>query len=196
MKVDIVIGGVGGQGSVLASRALARAAMAEGLSVRTSEVIGMAQREGMVTSHVRMGKKLYGAIIPDGAADYLVGLELAETVRNLVKLRPGGTIVASTSTIVPPSVYMGLGKYQRDDLLQYIKQRDGRTLLLDASDLAGQAGSFRAVNAVLLGALAGAGELPFSPERLLEAVLEMLPEKLHETNRRAFELGRRSAGVF
>lgn len=195
MKVDIVIAGVGGQGSVLASRALALAAMAEGLAVRTSEVIGMAQREGMVTSHVRMGQDLYGALIPDGAADYLLGLELAETVRNLPKLRPGGLIITTTSAIVPASVHLGLSSYDSAALITYLKQKNRTALLLDAARLAGQAGSNRAANAVVLGALSRAGKLPFSPEQLLNSIIEMIPEKFQEINRRAFELGRCAAEV-
>lgn len=195
MKIDIVIAGVGGQGSVLASRALARAAIAEGLSVRTSEVIGMAQREGMVTSHVRMGHELYGAIIPDGAADYLIGLELAETVRNLPKLRPEGLVIATTSAIVPASVHLGLSSYDRAALIKYLRERNGNALLLDGAELARQAGHDRSINAAMLGVLSKAGKLPFSAEQLLRSILEMIPEKFHEINRRAFELGRRAAEV-
>lgn len=195
MKTDIVIAGVGGQGSVLASRALAHAAMAEGLPVRTSEVIGMAQREGMVTSHVRMGQGLYGAIIPDGAADFLLGLELAETVRCLPKLKPGGLVITTTSAIVPASVHLGLSTYDRSSLITYLTRKNGNALLFDAAELAAQAGHSRAANSVVLGALSSAGRLPFSPEQLVNSILEMIPGKLHEINRRAFELGRRAAEV-
>ncbi|MHB1041552.1 MAG: indolepyruvate oxidoreductase subunit beta [Eubacteriales bacterium] len=195
MKTDIVIAGVGGQGSVLASRALAHAAMAEGLPVRTSEVIGMAQREGMVTSHVRMGQGLYGSIIPDGAADFLLGLELAETVRCLPKLKPGGLVITTTSAIVPASVHLGLSTYDSASLITYLKRKNGNALLFDAVELAAQAGHGRAANSVVLGALSRAGRLPFSPEQLVNSILEMIPGKLHEINRRAFELGRRAAEV-
>jgi len=126
MNLDILISGVGGQGSVLASRALALAAMEQGLAVRTSEVIGMAQREGSVVSHVRIGEELYGAIIPDRRADFLLGLELAETARALNKLKPGGTVLAGTTTIVPATVQLGLSTYDREAITNYIKKQAGK----------------------------------------------------------------------
>lgn len=197
MKLDIVICGVGGQGSVLASRALARAAMEVGLSVRTSEVIGMAQREGPVTSHVRMGHVLHGGIVPDGGADVLLGLELAETVRGLVKLKSGGSVLAADTAIVPVSVYMGLSSYDRDALRAYLKERVGENLvLLDAEGLARRAGHRKTVNIVMLGALSALSVLPFAPELLLRVVLDAVPAKFREVNRRAFELGRQAMEGF
>lgn len=126
MNLDILISGVGGQGSVLASRALALTAMERGLAVRTSEVIGMAQREGSVVSHVRIGEELYGAIIPDRRADFLLGLELAETARALNKLKPGGIVLTGTTTIVPATVQLGLSTYDREAITNYIKKQAGK----------------------------------------------------------------------
>ena len=190
MKLDIVISGVGGQGSVLASRALASAAMENGLEVRTSEVIGMAQREGPVTSHVRIGDNLYGAIIPDREAEFLLGFELAETVRGLGKLRPGGTVIASTSTIVPVSVQLGASTYDKDALVRHIRDRSKNCVFLDVDELARRAGHPKTGNVVMLGALSVFSGLPFQPDQLLQAILSHVPEKLREINRRAFEMGR------
>jgi len=195
VKLDIVISGVGGQGSVLASRALARAAMESGLAVRTSEVIGMAQREGPVTSHIRMGDRLYGAIIPDRAADFLLGLELAETVRGLIKLKPGGTVIASLSAIVPVSVELGISKYDKDTLIQYLIEQNEKVFFLDLEELSRQSGHPRTGNAVMLGALSAFPGLPFKPEQLLRSLLSYLPQSLAEINRRAFEIGRRAVEV-
>lgn len=189
-KLDIVISGVGGQGSVLASRALARAAMDNGLEVRTSEVIGMAQRGGPVTSHIRMGDRLYGAIIPDHGAQYLLGLELAEAVRGLNKLKPGGTVIASTCAIVPVSVQLGLSNYNVEELKEHLKERAGQVTFLDVPDISRRAGHPKAGNVVILGALSTLPGLPFSPDQLLQSVLSHVPEKLKDINKHAFELGR------
>lgn len=195
MKLDIVISGVGGQGSVLASRALAQAAMNSGLEVRTSEVIGMAQREGPVTSHVRMGNRLYGAIIPDFEADFLLGFELAETVRALGKLKTGGTIIASMTTIVPVSVQLGLSNYDLGALKECLSEQAGRITFLDIDALSRRAGHPKTGNVVVLGAFSAMPGLPFTPEVLLQAVLDCVPERLRELNTRAFELGRKAMGV-
>ena len=169
MNLDILISGVGGQGSVLASRALALAAMEQGLAVRTSEVIGMAQREGSVVSHVRIGEELYGAIIPDRRADFLLGLELAETARALNKLKPGGTVLASTTTIVPATVQLGLSTYDREAITDYIKKQAGKVFFLDLGVLSRRAGHPRTANVVILGARSL--RAAFRAEQLLRAIL-------------------------
>lgn len=195
MKLDIVISGVGGQGSVLASRAMALTAMENGLTVRTSEVIGMAQREGPVTSHVRMGDELYGSIIPDQEADFLLGLELAETVRSLNKLKPGGTIITSTSTIIPVSVQLGLSSYDKPAFINLLEERAKRVVFLDLDDLSNQAGHPKTGNVIILGAFSAVPELPFGPDQLLRTVLKLIPDKLKDINSRAFEIGRKAMEV-
>lgn len=193
-KTDIVIAGVGGQGNLLASRILARAAVTAGLEVRTSESIGMAQREGPVNSHVRLGLGLSGPLIPDRAADILIGLELAETVRTLPKLKDGGRVVTSTTVIKPITVTMGVSSYQVDELMTYLRQTLPGTLFIDAGDVARQAGNVKAANTVLLGALSTLdGVLPFNHEDLYAALMATIPAKLAEVNRRAFTLGREAA---
>jgi indolepyruvate ferredoxin oxidoreductase beta subunit len=189
MKLDIVITGVGGQGNVLASRILAQAAMDAGYSVRTSEAIGMAQREGVVMSQVRIGEALNGAVIPDGEADVLLGFELAETVRGLPKLKNQGTVIANNKTIIPVSAALGICNYASKDLLNYLQTNVSNLSLFAATELAAQAGTAKATNIVLLGALAGTKLLPFNKEHLLERVLQAVPVKFREINRRAFELG-------
>ena len=195
MNLDILISGVGGQGSVLASRALALAAMEQGLAVRTSEVIGMARREGSAVSHVRIGEELYGAIIPDRRADFLLGLELAETARALNKLKPGGTVLASTTTIVPATVQLGLSTYDREAITDYIKKQAGKVFFLDLGVLSRRAGHPRTANVVILGALSTLPGLPFGPEQLLRAILRFVPEQFLDLNRRAFEIGRAAMEV-
>lgn len=195
MSLDIVITGVGGQGNVLASRVLARAAMDAGLEVRTSEAIGMAQREGVVISQVRIGGPLWGALIPEGGADVLLGFELAETVRGLSRLKPGGVVVASTAVVVPVTAALGLSAYYIDALRDYLRQNIKNLYLVDAGALAEEAGHPRTVNTVMLGAMAGLSLLPFAREHLLRTVLNAVPEAYRTINERAFDLGRRAVGV-
>lgn len=189
MKMDVIINGVGGQGVVLASRVIAQIGMEMGWAVRTSETIGMAQRDGSVTSQVRLGEKLYGALIPDGGADIILGFELAETVRALHKLAPGGMVIANTAKIIPPAVTLGRMEYREDEILAGLKEKAGRLILLDAHRLASQAGNYKTVNMVLLGVL-GAKQSLLPGERILETALSLLPEKLRDVNRKAFALGR------
>jgi indolepyruvate ferredoxin oxidoreductase beta subunit len=195
MNLDILISGVGGQGSVLASRALALTAMERGLAVRTSEVIGMAQREGSVVSHVRIGEELYGAIIPDRRADFLLGLELAETARALNKLKPGGIVLTGTTTIVPATVQLGLSTYDREAITNYIKKQAGKVFFLDLEELSRRAGHARTGNVVILGALSTLPGLPFGPDQMLQAILRFVPGQFLELNRRAFETGRAAMEV-
>lgn len=192
MKLDVVISGVGGQGSILASRALAGAAMANGLNVLTSEVIGMAQREGPVTSHIRIGNDLCGALIPDHEADFLIGLELSETVRSLGKLKPGGTVITSEMAIIPVSVQLGLSKYDRETYKRHIRERVKKAVFLDLEKLSHLAGNPRAGNVIIMGAFSTCPGLPLQPEQLLRSFLQLVPEKYKDINAHAFEIGRRA----
>ncbi|CCO09076.1 indolepyruvate oxidoreductase subunit beta [Desulforamulus hydrothermalis] len=194
MRLDILIAGVGGQGNVLASRILARAAMEAGLPVRTSEVIGMAQREGVVMSQVRMGQGDYSALIPTGQADVLLGLELAETVRAINKVKKGAVVLANTATIQPVSVSLGLATYDTRQLTAFLQERTATLHLFDATALASQAGTFKATNMVLLGALSALDLLPFSADHLQSVVEKMMPPRLLPINQRAFALGRQAIG--
>ena len=189
MSFDIVITGVGGQGTVLAARVLARAAMATGLPVRTSEIIGMAQREGVVMSQVRFGDPLWGALIPNGKADLLLGFEPAEAVRGLPKLKANGTAVVNTAAVLPVTVSLGLSAYDPQACLGCLREKVPFLYLLDAFRLAVEAGHPRAINAVLLGAVAALNLLPFTADHLLHCLLAALPEKYREINRRAFAAG-------
>lgn len=194
MRLDVVITGVGGQGNVLASRILARSAMEFGLPVRTSEAIGMAQREGVVMSQVRMGFGKYGALVPDGRADVLLGFELSETVRGLPKLKKDGLVLANTEAIYPVSVSLGLSEYNPVKLALYLKENTKSLHFIDATNLAVQAGSGKATNIVMLGALSGLNVLPFEDYHLKQVMLEVIPPKLHSINLKAFELGQRAVG--
>lgn len=188
MKMDVVINGVGGQGVVLASRVIAQIGMEMGWAVRTSETIGMAQRDGSVTSQVRLGEKLYGALIPNGAADIILGFELAETARALHKLSPDGLVIANMAKIIPPAVTLGRMEYREEEIMADLKEKAGRLILVDAHRLASQAGNYKTVNMVLLGVL-GTKQNLLPADRILETALSLLPEKLRQVNRKAFALG-------
>lgn len=194
MRLDLVITGVGGQGNVLASRILARAAMEAGLPAMTSEAIGMAQREGVVMSQVRMGAGSYGALIPDGGADVLLGFELAETVRGLPKLKQGGVVLTNTHSIHPVSVSLGLSQYDQEQLTEFLRENTKALYLLDAAALAQQAGTIKATNIVLLGALSALQVLPYDADHLEQVVLSSIPTRLREINHRAFALGQEALG--
>lgn len=194
MSFDVIITGVGGQGNILTARVFARAAVAAGFRVLTSESVGMAQRGGPVASHVRIGHDLSGAIIPNGKADLVIGLELAETARVLPKLRSGGRVIAATTVIQPPALVLTGATYDAAAIAAYLREAVPDLLLIDAVNVAIRAGNRRAANSVLLGATTTLGSfLPFPPELLLPALLESLPPSLQEVNRQAFTLGRQEA---
>lgn len=199
-KTDIFLTGVGGQGSLTASRLLGEAALAAGLNVMVGEIHGMAQRGGVVESTVRLGD-VHGAMISDGGADVLLGFEPVETVRALAKAGPRTLVVTNTRPVVPFSVSLKSGRYPPlDELLAAVRAVTNQVVALDAATMAQQAGSGRAVNSVMLGVLAGTGRLPFPATLLLEVILKAVPGKQAEANRRAFsageELGRRAAAGF
>jgi len=194
MIYNIVVAGVGGQGTVLATRAIGRAALMANYEVRTSETVGMAQREGAVAGHVRFGHQLHGALIPDHSADILLGFELAEAARNLPKLKENGIAIISTDVVMPTAAYLGSLTYDQHGIREYLQNIKQKTYFLDAKEIAKRAGNYRAANAVMLGALAQSEGFPLSPELLLAGILAGLPAKVHNVNRLAFELGLQAMG--
>jgi indolepyruvate ferredoxin oxidoreductase, beta subunit len=187
VKYDILIAGVGGQGVVLASRMLALAAVKAGFHVSTAETLGMSQREGSVSSHLRIGEEVSGSLIPVGQADLLLGFELAETVRNLPFLRKGGKVLVNTHAIPPASRPPGSPDYDPVALLYFLDAHCPGIRCSDFTELAEEAGTYRAANVAMLGAAVGMRVLPFSEEILL-AVLDIeVPEKHRSVNKTAFE---------
>ena len=173
MSTNVILAGVGGQGAVLASKLLARAAMERGLSVKTAETIGMAQRGGSVFSHVRMGEGAHSPLIGRGRADAIVAFEPAEAARQLPFLRSGGMVVTSGLPVVPVSAATGGPAYDLPAIMSYLRERVGEKNLavVDASAAAGALGTAKALNVVLLGAAARAGALgPITVDDLAIAV--------------------------
>lgn len=195
MVKSIVIAGVGGQGTLLASKILATAAGARGLFVRTSETIGMAQRGGSVSSHLRIDAREASPIIPGAHGDILLGFELAEAVRMIPKLKAEAKCVVNTDRIIPTNVALGRGVYLGDEYLALLKDRYPEAVFIEGAPLALAAGDIRTLNIVILGAAVGASMLPFSEEEIRAAVKVCVKPKLLAMNERAFELGLKASGV-
>ncbi|HEY9062250.1 MAG TPA: indolepyruvate oxidoreductase subunit beta [Pseudobacteroides sp.] len=189
MKFDILIAGVGGQGTVLASRLLAASAIKAGYFARTSETIGMAQRGGCVVSHVRIGDENLSPVIPFGEADLLIGFEPAEAARSIARLSPEGKCVVNTRIIKPVTASLNTVSYEVEPILEFINKNSSHRILVDGYDLAQKSGSVKALNTVLLGVAAAAGFLPFSKEDLLNTIGENVSPKYVELNEKAFNIG-------
>ena len=185
MSCDIILCGVGGQGTILASKLLARSAMNLGLPVKTAETIGMAQRGGSVLSHVRIGEGAACPLIGRGRADLIIAFEPAEAVRQLDYLKPSGTVVTSSRAIVPASCYAGGPAYDYDGIMGWLRERVERLVLVDTEAAAKALGSATVLNVVLLGAAARTGALGMSADDIGRSVRELVPERFHEINARA-----------
>ena len=188
-KLDIVIAGVGGQGTILASRVLAQTALEVGLTARTSETIGMAQREGSVQSHVRIGVDDFGPLIGRHQADILLGFEPAEAQRSCSLIKSTGFGLINNNPIHPVTVASGGASYRVEEIQKYLGELPIKMIFIEAFNLATVAGSFKAINSVMLGALSSSGLLPFPKAELKKVLLAMVPERAKDINERAFELG-------
>lgn len=184
---NIMIVGVGGQGSLLASKLLGHLLLKQGYDVKVSEVHGMSQRGGSVVTYVRYGDKVASPIIDRGEADYIVSFELLEAARWLPYLKPEGQIVTSIQQIDPMPVITGAAKYP-EGLVEKMRSAGAKVDALDCLALAEQAGSAKAVNLVLLGRLSHYFELP--EEAWQEAIAACVPAKFLELNKQAFALGK------
>ena len=184
---NIMIVGVGGQGSLLASKLLGRLLLTKGYDIKVSEVHGMSQRGGSVVTYVRFGEKVYSPVIGKGEADYIVSFELLEAARWTEYLKPGGKIVVNTQKINPMPVITGMASYP-EDLVDKMQQAGIDVDAFDALKLAEEAGSAKAVNIVLMGHLSKYFE--FTLEAWMEAIEQSVPAKFLELNQKAFTLGR------
>jgi indolepyruvate ferredoxin oxidoreductase beta subunit len=187
--IRIFFTGVGGQGTLLATRLVGEAALEEGLAVTMSEIHGMAQRGGVVESSVVAGNA-FSPTIADGEADILMAFEPLEAARGLPKCHPRSLVIASTVPIVPFTVAIGQSTYPETQTLdRLIREKVARLLWVDADELARRAGSDMAANTVLVGVLAGTGSLPISRRSWQQGLERILPARLLEVNSAAFELG-------
>ena len=187
---NIMIVGVGGQGSLLASKLLGHLLLTQGYDVKVSEVHGMSQRGGSVVTYVRYGDKVYSPVIDEGEADFIVSFELLEAARYVSFLKEGGRIVTNIQQIDPMPVIIGAAAYP-DNLVEKMQDKKLQVDAMDCLKLAEEAGSTKAVNLVLMGRLSKYFDLPESAwEEAIEAVV---PQKFVELNKKAFRLGKESA---
>ena len=189
MTKNIMIVGVGGQGSLLASKMLGKLLLAKGYDVKVSEVHGMSQRGGSVVTYVRFGEKVYSPIIDKGEADYIISFEKLEAARWISYLKKGGKIIVSNQEIDPMPVITGAASYP-ENLVDKMKAAGADVDAFDALDLALQAGSSKAVNIVLMGRLSRYFEA--TEDMWMKALEETVPPKFLEMNKKAFDLGRNS----
>ncbi|UUX91355.1 indolepyruvate oxidoreductase subunit beta [Methanoplanus endosymbiosus] len=186
---DLLIVGVGGQGTVLASNIIGESCLIEKRSVRSAETHGMAQRGGSVETHIRIDGK-YGSLISPGTADLIISFDLLEALRYSHFLKKGGKIISSSGIIVPVSAFQqNLEIPTPEELIERMSGFD--LTVIDAEKIAGEAGSLLSQNVVMLGASASA--LPLKVESMTEAVQSLVPPKTVEINTRAFEYGFKAA---
>ena len=183
---NIILVGVGGQGIILASEVLAEVALLGGSDVRKSEVHGMAQRGGSVSSHVRIGKEVKSPLIELGSADFMLAFEKVEGLRSCDYLAGDAKIIMNDTEIIPPTVSMGMGNYP-DEVPERLRELGFSLVLINAQDLAEQAGTIKAANVVLLASLASHLDI----ERGLweEVIKKRVPKKFIDINMEAFRLG-------
>ena len=189
MTKNIMIVGVGGQGTLLASRILGNTIIKEGYDVKLSEVHGMSQRGGSVVTYVKYGEKVYSPIIDKGEADIILAFELLEAYRALPYLKKGGKLIVNAQKIDPMPVITGAMEYPSDIENKLSGKVD--LLAVDALSFAKEAGNIKAVNVVLIGMLAKNSEIEY--EKWISALESTVPPKFLEINKKAFDLGYKNA---
>ncbi len=188
MNKDILLCGVGGQGTVLASKLIASAAMRCGNIVHSAETIGMAQRGGSVTSHIRIGEKAFSPLIPRSGADILIAFEPAEAVRNLSFLKKDGVVIVNSTPVKPTTEALHETGYDGKEMIAYLKKK-ADCVVLNGEALLEKAGSERCFNIIVLGALAASGRLEIPTEVLIEEMEHQIKPQFLELNKKAFHIG-------
>ncbi len=185
-KTDILIAGVGGQGTILTGRIIAALAIAEGLDVKTAETHGMAQRGGSVITHVRLGEKVFSPLIPEGGGDILLSFEKLEALRWLPFLSPSGTVIVNTQELDPLPVLTGKFAYPTG-ILEEIESRVERLIAAEALSIETVKANPKTVNTFLLGILARI--TPFEKDKWLQVMEREIKARLVDINKQAFEAG-------
>ena len=186
LTLDIVIVGVGGQGTLLASKIIGHLAVRLGYDVKVSEVHGMSQRGGSVITYLRLGTDVHAPLVEQQGADYILAFEQLEALRVLPYLKDTGCLIVNTQRILPLPVIIGAAEYPGDIISDF--QDSGVDIIAaNALSMAVEAGNQRAVNTVLLGILAN--KLPFEKEDWLAAIREVVPQRFADVNLTAFESG-------
>jgi indolepyruvate ferredoxin oxidoreductase beta subunit len=192
-EVNVLIAGVGGQGTVLMGELLGKAAVEDGLRVRGCEMIGAAQRGGAVTSMLRMGGSCEAPVIPHGKGNVMIALEPAEALRNIIYMSKSSIIILNRRMVIPVTTMVGIGNYAGIDvIIEKLKKNSSAVVDLDAIALAEQAGSGRSANMVMLGAAFAPGVIPIKLETIKAIIETRFREKVRLFNITAFDLGYRN----
>ena len=196
MQKNIILTGVGGQGTVLASKLIAAAAMKKGLPVMSAETIGMAQKGGAVFSHLRIGEGVRGPMIRRGTADLLLAFEPAEAVRMLPYLRKDGMVVVNSHPIMPVTAALKGTDYTGAEMVAYLRENAANVLVLDGQKAVEAVGNPKTLNVIMLGAALESGALDFlTEEDVLEAIREKVKPKFVALNERALRYAFELAGM-
>lgn len=189
MNKSCLLCGVGGQGTVLASKLIAYAALDKGMFVRTTETIGMAQRGGSVVSHVRMGEEIHSPLIPKGQADVMIAFEPAEAVRNLSYLKDGGVAVVNMKAVKPVTATLSNTEYTGQEMIGYLKKHVKNLILVDGEAVCAEVGSAKVLNVTLLGAALASNVLNLSLEEMEKEIETHVKKQFVEMNKRALAHG-------
>lgn len=186
MQKNIILTGVGGQGTVLASKLIAAASLAKGYEVMSAETIGMAQKGGSVFSHLRVGEGLYSPMIRQGTADLLLAFEPAEAVRMLPYLKESGVLVVSSHPVMPVTAALAGTDYTGREMVEYLRREVREMHVLDGAAAAQEVGSPKALNVIMLGAALASGALEFlTEEDVIAAIRKKVKPQFVEMNERA-----------
>ncbi|MBQ5383309.1 MAG: indolepyruvate oxidoreductase subunit beta [Treponema sp.] len=187
MAKNILICGVGGQGTVLAAKVISQAAVSSGKKVLSAETIGMAQRGGSVTSHVRIGDDVHSPLIPKGQADLIIAFEASEAVRNIEYLKKGGTVVINEKIVQPTTASLTGKIFETEKMIAYLNGIDAKIISVDADSISMKIGSPKVVNMILLGTASKTGLI--SKEEILEAIKLLVKPDFYELNVNAVNEG-------
>ena len=188
MNKDILLCGVGGQGTVLASKLIASAAMLGGERVHSAETIGMAQRGGSVTNHVRIGEA-YSPLIPFGSADMIMAFEPAEAVRNLCYLKKDGIVIVNSVPVKPVTESLHDTGYDGTEMISYLRKKCSNVIVVSAEEICEEFGSSKFFNVAILGVAVGSGKTGLSAENVMVEIESKIPERFRELNKKAFIKG-------
>lgn len=186
--MNVLLSGVGGQGTVLASRLIAQAAIDKGTPAKTAETIGMAQRGGCVVSHVRTGET-YSPLIPYGEADLIIGFEPGEAVRVLPYLKEGGCVITAKRAIAPVTASISKTEYNASDMINYLKEKASDLKVIDGDEICEKCGSGKILNIALIGAAISSGALDITIEDMEKTIRQRVAEKYIDLNLLALRLG-------
>ena len=185
MAKNIIICGVGGQGTVLAAKVLSQAAISNGERVLSAETIGMAQRGGSVVSHVRIGSDIYSPLVPQGQADLLIAFEAAEAVRNIGYLKQSGTVIVNKKVVQPVTASLHGKAFDENEMISYLEKVAGNVIAVDTDQACKDLGSSKVVNIVLLGAASKTGLI--NKDELKAALKLLVKPEFYELNIRALD---------